>query len=109
MKFSPHGITVIIAMEPLLSLSKPASLNLMMQVIMHIAAVVGDLARLRQNIYNYYFAKRERVSGFFSALWRVTPINKACVWSRHDANATDVGKMTLRWLLALCLMRRMPH
>jgi hypothetical protein len=37
----------------------------MMQVIMHIAAVVGDLARLRQNIYNYYFAKRERVSGFF--------------------------------------------
>jgi hypothetical protein len=65
MKFSPHGITVIIAMEPLLSLSKPASLNLMMQVIMHIAAVVGDLARLRQNIYNYYFAKRERVSGFF--------------------------------------------
>jgi hypothetical protein len=30
--FSPHGIAVVIAMEPLLSLSKPVSVNLMMQV-----------------------------------------------------------------------------
>jgi hypothetical protein len=71
----------------------------------------GSWTGLWGRYYNchYYFAKREHISGFFSALWRVTPINKACVWSRHDANATDVGKMTLRWLLALCLMRRMPH